>query len=156
MSDEAESVANVIRTDFSDDEKWQHICDLISAPQGGDGEEFYAYVEFISESENKDKNLSELVTSFPDSYQHMFCFVVDEECVTKPEHPLLVVGFEPEEYELLGRPPCETPISDIVTFRAIPSQIQGIENNLSLANMDYIEFAESVDDDGVFRGFPRL
>ncbi|HLF89873.1 MAG TPA: hypothetical protein VI451_13065 [Anaerolineales bacterium] len=40
-------------------------------------------------------------------------------------------------------------------FRAIPSQIQGIENNLSIANMDFEEFADSVDEDGVFRGFPE-
>jgi hypothetical protein len=40
------------------------------------------------------------------------------------------------------------------TFRAIPSQIQGIENNLSIANMDFYEFADWVDEDGVFRGFP--
>jgi hypothetical protein len=30
----------------------------------------------------------------------------------------------------------------------------GIENNLSIANMDFEEFAENVDDDGIFRGFP--
>jgi hypothetical protein len=30
-----------------------------------------------------------------------------------------------------------------------------IENNLSLANMDFEEFAEAVDPDGVFRGFPH-
>jgi hypothetical protein len=29
----------------------------------------------------------------------------------------------------------------------------GIENNLSTANMDFAEFADEVDDDGVFRGF---
>ena len=29
------------------------------------------------------------------------------------------------------------------------------ENNLSIANMDFREFAESVDPDGVFRGFPQ-
>jgi len=28
-----------------------------------------------------------------------------------------------------------------------------VENNLSLANMDFEEFADSVDADGVFRGF---
>jgi hypothetical protein len=31
----------------------------------------------------------------------------------------------------------------------------GVENNLSLVNMDFVEFAESVDPDGVFRGFPQ-
>jgi hypothetical protein len=37
----------------------------------------------------------------------------------------------------------------------LPSQIQAIENNLSIANMDFEDFADSVDADGVFRGFPR-
>jgi len=41
------------------------------------------------------------------------------------------------------------------TFRAIPSQIQGIKNNLSIANMDFFEFADNVDADGIFRGFPE-
>jgi hypothetical protein len=38
-------------------------------------------------------------------------------------------------------------------FRAIPSTIQGIENNLSIANMSFFEFAGTVDSDGIFRGF---
>jgi len=39
------------------------------------------------------------------------------------------------------------------SFRALLSQVQSVENNLSLANMDFSEFAESVERDGVFRGF---
>jgi hypothetical protein len=31
--------------------------------------------------------------------------------------------------------------------------IQSIENNLSLANMDFAEFTDSADRDGVLRGF---
>jgi hypothetical protein len=31
--------------------------------------------------------------------------------------------------------------------------VQSIENNLSIANMDFAEFADSVNEDGVFRGF---
>jgi hypothetical protein len=38
-------------------------------------------------------------------------------------------------------------------FRALPAEIQSIENNLSIANMDYQEFAQNVDSDGIFRGF---
>jgi hypothetical protein len=37
----------------------------------------------------------------------------------------------------------------------IPSQIQGIENNLSIGNMVFEEFATAVDERGVFRGFTR-
>jgi len=29
-----------------------------------------------------------------------------------------------------------------------------VENNLSIANMDFSEFADNVDKDGIFRGFP--
>lgn len=39
------------------------------------------------------------------------------------------------------------------TFRIIPSEMWGIENNLSIANMDFRDFADSADADGVFRGF---
>jgi hypothetical protein len=38
-------------------------------------------------------------------------------------------------------------------FRVIPREMQGIADNLAIANMDFYEFAESVDPDGVFRGF---
>jgi hypothetical protein len=31
----------------------------------------------------------------------------------------------------------------------------GVENNLSLANMDFSEFANHTDPDGVFLGFPE-
>jgi hypothetical protein len=32
------------------------------------------------------------------------------------------------------------------------AQFWSIDNNLSLGNMDYQEFADAADDDGVFRG----
>jgi hypothetical protein len=37
------------------------------------------------------------------------------------------------------------------TFRATPPAVREIENNLSLANMDWETFAGSTDDDGVVR-----
>jgi hypothetical protein len=41
------------------------------------------------------------------------------------------------------------------TFRVIPREIWSVENNLSISNMDYHEFADNIDSDGVFRGFLR-
>ena len=38
-------------------------------------------------------------------------------------------------------------------FRVIPSELWAVENNLSLANMDYEEFSDAVDAEGIFRGF---
>jgi len=108
------------------------------------------------EDENyRDRDPEELVLLLPDNYAYKFCFIVDHECIKNQEHPILVVGFYPSDNESFDRLPRNTPLSDIATFRALPSQIQGIENNLSIANMDFEEFADSVDKDGVFRGFPR-
>jgi hypothetical protein len=67
-----------------------------------------------------------------------FLMVVDDLTIRSPEHPILVVD--------LGREPGRE-------FRAAPAAVQSIENNLSIANMDFAEFADAVDEDGVFRGF---
>lgn len=39
------------------------------------------------------------------------------------------------------------------TFRAIPREIEPITANLSLANLDFSDFADNADADGIFRGF---
>jgi hypothetical protein len=74
------------------------------------------------------------------NYSHTFIIVTDQTATSHPDHPLLIVDL----YDSSGR-----------EFRAVPSQIQGIENNLSIANMDFEEFADSVHEDGIFRGFPE-
>lgn len=38
------------------------------------------------------------------------------------------------------------------TFRAVPQEVEPITANLAIANMDFFEFADSADSDGVFRG----
>ena len=65
--------------------------------------------------------------------------IVDRMTLSHPDHPVLVVDVMSERG---------------AEFRAVPSQIQSIENNLSIANMDFEEFAACVDADGIFRRFP--
>jgi uncharacterized protein DUF6924 len=65
--------------------------------------------------------------------------VVDAVTMSMPEWPVLVVNLNADV--------------DVAPFRALPRQVQSIQNNLSLANMDYIEFARSATADGIFRGF---
>jgi hypothetical protein len=69
-------------------------------------------------------------------------FIADHVTLTSPEHPILVVDLS------------DSPIGE-PTFRCIPSELWGVENNLNQANMDWHEFANAVDDDGIFRGFAR-
>jgi hypothetical protein len=126
--------AAVLRTDFSDDHAWDAICGEIRAPSG----DFSASVDCVSDRAFDGvtpEEVAELVR--PDS-RHTFLFLVDHDTVADPEHPVLVVDL----YADPGR-----------TFRVIPSEMWGVENNLSLANMDFEELADSVDSDGVFRGF---
>jgi hypothetical protein len=124
----------VLRTDFSDDSAWDSIRTAIEKPVG----EFRAYVDFISDPAYTNLTIADLLTLIPPDSNHTFIFVVDQKAISDPEHPILVIDL----YEERGR-----------SFRVIPSEVWGIENNLSISNMDFVEFAESVEPDGVFRGF---
>src|SRR5579859_5226052 len=130
----------VIRTDFQDDASWKSICDLIRQPRNETEQDFYAYVDFIENPNFRDRSEQELLAMVPRDYWHTFLFIVDKAASQTPDFPVLVMDLSSEP----GR-----------TFRAIPSEIQGIQNNLSIANMDFYEFADNADQDGVFRGFKR-
>ena len=125
----------LLRVDYADDAAWNALCAAIQQPVG----EFRAYVTPVSDPAYDGATVAEIVrlASDPD---RRFAFLADRIALADREHPLLVVdmGHEP------GR-----------TFRTIPSEAWSVENNLSIANMDFEEFAEAVEEDGVFRGFPQ-
>ena len=127
--------ALVLRTDFSDELAWRRVQAAIDEPVG----EFRAYVETVSDPDFDGLTVDGLRSRMPAATTRRFMFIVDAETLSKEEHPILVVDLLDEP----GR-----------TFRVIPSSMWSVENNLSLSNMDFIEFAQSVDADGVFRGFP--
>jgi hypothetical protein len=126
----------LLRTDFSDESAWVALCEAIRAPQTPD--EFFACVTPVSDHAYDGATVEQLVArSSPDD--HTFILVADRRALADPEHPVLVVDRVHEP----GR-----------TFRVIPLEAWAVENNLSLANMDFEEFADNADPDGVFRGFP--
>lgn len=130
--------ALVLRTDFSDQVTWDKICAAIREPVGKF--HFLANVDFLDRERYANITKDQLLELIPKNYNQSFIILVDKLAISNPEHPLLIIDL----YERSGR-----------EFRAIPSQIQGIENNLSIANMDFEEFADAVDEDGIFRGFPQ-
>ena len=131
----------IIRTDFDNEDAWKTVCELVRRPvPDGFGEEFFAYVTFVENSAFRDLSEQELLERVPDDYGHSFLMIVDKVTLGSAEYPILVMDL----YDERGR-----------SFRAIPVQIQGIQNNLSIANMDFAEFADSAGADGVFRGFPE-
>jgi hypothetical protein len=130
--------APVLRTDFSNQAVWEKIRAEILKPVGF--LRFRANVNFIDDIQYADITKDQLLELIHPDYSHSFIVVVDRSAISLPDHPLLIVDLS----ELSGN-----------TFRAVPSQVQSIENNLSIANMDFEEFASSVGEDGAFRGFPK-
>jgi hypothetical protein len=127
--------APVLRTDFSDQAAWEAIRDEIQRPSP---KGFKASVTFIDDRAYEGLPKDRLLAAVPQKYSHRFMFVVDTATVTTPDHPVLVIN-------LRARSGTE--------FRAATSTIHSIENNLSIANMDFNEFARAAAKTGVFRGF---
>ena len=124
----------VLRTDFSNDSAWHLVCADVQAPVG----DFRAFVECVSDPEFAGVTPAELASLQPERSEHSFVFIVDGITLSSPEHPIVVV-------DLIGEPGR--------WFRVVPREAWAVQNNLSLANMDFVDFADSVDPDGVFRGF---
>ena len=128
----------ILRTDFSNQAVWEEIRQEIQKPVTAF--QFLAYVEFLDDNEYADITKNQLLQLIPRDYNHSFIIVADQITILHPDRPLLILDL----YERSGK-----------EFRAIPSQIQSVENNLSIANLDLEDFADSVDEDGIFRDFPK-
>lgn len=124
----------VLRVDFTNQAIWEEICRIIQDPV----DDFYAYVEFRNDPEYEGITQDDLLTLIPNNFNHYFIIMVDRVAISDIDHPLLIVDLSS---------------SSKGSFRAIPSTVQSIENNLSIGNMSFEEFARAVDEDGVFRAF---
>ena len=147
----------VVRASISNDQSWELIKKLAAAPQKDllSGMEFTANVRFVEDPLFANLPCHDIVRSLPADYPGYLVFVVDAQSDQGNEHSLLVVGFSPqgEDPKDFDRKPNQTPLEEIRSFRALPSTIQSIENNLTIANMDFEDFRNAVHQDGIFRGF---
>jgi hypothetical protein len=126
-----------LRTDFSDEPAWKAICTDIQQLRG----DFRAYVDFVNDPDYDGINAEQLISLLAGDSHHSFAFIIDKIALLQPDHPILVV-------DLLDDPGR--------TFRVIPSEMWAVENNLSIANMGFDEFADAADQNGIFRGFPQI
>jgi hypothetical protein len=135
---ESETDPIVVRIDFSDERTWARLRQEIATFRGPLGAS--APIEFLDESSLNGASLSQVQAALPPSYLHSFVIIADARTMTHPEHPLLVVALRLDA----GR-----------EFRAAPNTVLDIAVNLSLANMDFGDFADEADrtEGGVFRGF---
>ena len=130
----ASDATPLIRTDFSDDQAWRDVARAAVA-ESEDG--FKAHLSLCDDRAFEAAKPEELAQSPADVARHACLFVADAMTMTHDEHPLLCVDLR----------------SPRRSFRVVPGALWGVENNLAIANMDFEEFADAVDADGIFRDF---
>ena len=128
--------ALLIRTDFSDRSAWKKLTAALNEP----ADPFIFTMEIVDDLANSGATVEQLMGALAEDYPHSFMVVADNVAISQPDHPLLVV-------DLLGERGRQ--------FRAVAAEVASIDNNLSIANMGFEEFAAAVDESGVFHGFPE-
>ncbi len=136
--------ALLIRTDYSNDEKWNRV---IGKFQEEDDLGYCANVSIIS---NKAllynlyiKDIIE-VLQLKTKYTVGYIFVADNETFKNSKSPILAVNIDKEK--------------SYPSFRFIPSVASEVDNNLYISNMDFEEFVEMAEvmEDRIFAGFQKF
>jgi uncharacterized protein DUF6924 len=144
--------ALLVRTDFTDDDAWDQVRDEATReyPDEFQPEGFRAYVEPVSDPQWAAATWESVKAAAPvNDTGPCVLFIADSITFASPEHPILVVDLDDKILSVAEFPE----IADRTPFRCIPSELWGVENNLSISNMNWEDFAGAVSDDGVFRGF---
>jgi hypothetical protein len=124
----------LIRTDFSDERAWRDVARAAVA-ENDDG--FQARLAIVDDPGFDGSAAERLARLAATETLHACLFLADATTMIHADHPLLSLDLRPP-----GR-----------SFRVMPAALWGVENNLAIANMDFEEFADAVDEDGIFRGF---
>jgi hypothetical protein len=124
----------LVRTDFSSDEKWRHAVAMATAETS---EGFRAELEIVEDPSLDARPIAALSSDQRWNGARVL-FVVDRHTLEDCECSIACVDLAAQP----GR-----------NFRAVPSALWGVENNLRLSNMEFDEFARAVAEDGIFRGF---
>jgi hypothetical protein len=124
----------LVRTWFGDEVEWRGLLSAIRTPSV-DG--FIAYVDVVEDPSLDGATPSQVAVSLPTKSEYTIAILADQRSMTDAEQPLLVI---------LANGGKDPP-----ALRVIPSALWGIENNMSLANMEWGDFVGSADDDGVLR-----
>ncbi len=129
-----------VRADFADPAAWERVTSLVSLP---DEQGYTANLTHVEDRTLAGLDEAALAARFPrvypEKYEHPVVFVADAVTMSAPDHPILVVNLNESD--------------DSPPFRVVPGEVASIEANLAISNMDFFEFAENADDDGIFRGF---
>lgn len=125
----------LVRTYFGDDVGWDALKAEISE---GSEEGFFANLEYVDDRQFEGFTPEALQDAHPhraDGWDVMY--VADEQAITSPVHPLLLVRVGSTED---------------LPFRCRADLLHEVDANLSLANLDWDDFRDQIDDSGVYGG----
>jgi hypothetical protein len=125
----------VLRTDFGDDASWEAVQAALDAA------DTYVHATCVSDLRHAGASVQELQdeeAAAPEGDRIVHVFLADAVTMADPSHPLLAVDLWDEP----GR-----------TVRVPVQWFPDMSANLSIANMDFAEFADAADASGTFRGF---
>ena len=123
----------LVRTDFSSPSAWRDVVDAVSR----DWEDGFRAQISIVDDPAYDGWTAERLAGLPRAKYPTILLVADGVTMTHPERLVLCL---------------ELPSAQ-KSFRVVLPQLWSVENNLSLANLDFDDFAGAVDGEGVYRGF---
>jgi hypothetical protein len=126
----------LIRTDFADDAAWTALCDRVQQPEPNEG--FCAIFVFIDDPQIGAMSVEAIAAQVHADTGAGAVFIADATAMAAPDYAVLCI---------------DTGSAPLASFRVIPREIWGPENNLKLGNMDFADFAGAAGADGVFRGF---
>lgn len=147
----------LLRADFSDDEAWNRVIAQVTKPTEFDGSPYGPYEPSVTAFDDREFEgaTGEMLAVACASHAglHGYVIVADarsmHEAASGAELTVDYVDLSVEDDEdadlfqsFLGR-----------TFRCAVREFASVEANLAIANMDFHEFADNVQPDGVFRGF---
>ncbi|MEU6084018.1 hypothetical protein [Streptomyces sp. NPDC047108] len=133
-----ESVALVVRTDYSDEPTWQAVKEDMARPWGEEAE-----FHFVDDGAWSGATPDEVLAAVAQDENLAVVFVADSVTMQAPHHALLALDtvgeddiWEPEGEEESGPPPPRE-------FRTAPAGAHDVHVNLDIANMDFFEFADA-------------
>ncbi|MFF3791688.1 DUF6924 domain-containing protein [Streptomyces sp. NPDC001981] len=151
-----EFAALIIRTDYSDETAWQAVVAAFMQPWGENGE-FEACVHVIDDPVWAEVTPDDVLAAVRRDEDLSVVFVADRvtmQSVQSAHCALLACDVWDEEEDL--DPMYSQELIDTSPpreFRTAPAAVHDVHANLSIANVDFEEFAEeaSADPDGVLR-----
>ncbi len=133
----------MVRTDFTDDAAWRALLQDAQAVHT-DTAGFDAQA-VLTPVDNRDFDGWTVAMLLDLDVDSGYLFVADARTFADPERPILVLDTDQVE---------DSDPEEPTSFRVVPDQLASVENNLSIANLGFIDYAESAGADGVFRGLP--